>query len=55
MIPDECTIRVDSRPQPGVEIDEVEATASRAPSSGRKSADPEARYDIVLADEKRPT
>jgi acetylornithine deacetylase/succinyl-diaminopimelate desuccinylase-like protein len=52
MIPDECTIRVDSRPQPGVEVDEVRSLIEGA--VGRACArDPEARYEIVLADEKR--
>jgi acetylornithine deacetylase len=53
MIPDECTIRVDSRPQPGIDVAEVrsliEAAVERA-----SARDPEARYEVVLADEKRP-
>jgi acetylornithine deacetylase/succinyl-diaminopimelate desuccinylase-like protein len=52
MIPDECTIRVDSRPQPGVEADEVEALLEGAIERAR-AHDPEARYELVLADEKR--
>ena len=40
MIPDECTIRVDSRPQPGVEEAEVRGADSRAPSSERMARDP---------------
>ena len=51
MIPDECTIRVDSRPQPGVEIDEVRRLIEGAVERAQER-DPEARYDIVLADEK---
>ena len=51
MIPDECTIRVDSRPQPGVEIDEVRAVIEGAVERAR-AADGEARYDVVLADVK---
>jgi acetylornithine deacetylase len=51
MIPDECTIRVDSRPQPGVEIDEVRRLIEGAVERARER-DPEARYDVVLADEK---
>jgi acetylornithine deacetylase/succinyl-diaminopimelate desuccinylase-like protein len=51
MIPDDCTIRVDSRPQPGVEVEEVRALIAGAVE--RASArDPEARYDVVLADQK---
>jgi acetylornithine deacetylase len=51
MIPDECTIRVDSRPQPGVAIDEVRRLIDGAVE--RASArDPEATYRVVLADTK---
>jgi acetylornithine deacetylase len=53
MIPDECTIRVDSRPQPGVEEAEVEALI-RAAIERAGARDPEARYELVLADRKRP-
>jgi acetylornithine deacetylase len=53
MIPDECTIRVDSRPQPGVEEAEVEALIQGAIDRAL-SVDPEARYELVLADRKRP-
>ena len=53
MIPDECTIRVDSRPQPGVEESEVEALILGAVERAM-ARDPEARYDVVLADRKRP-
>lgn len=53
MIPDECTIRVDSRPQPGVEETEVEALM-RAAIERAGACDPEARYELVLADRKRP-
>jgi acetylornithine deacetylase/succinyl-diaminopimelate desuccinylase-like protein len=52
MIPDECTIRVDSRPQPGVEPAEVQALLEGAIRRARER-DPEARYEMVLADEKR--
>jgi acetylornithine deacetylase/succinyl-diaminopimelate desuccinylase-like protein len=53
MIPDECTIRVDSRPQPGVEEDEVKALLEQA--IDRASArQPAARYVLSLADRKRP-
>ncbi len=53
MIPDECTIRVDSRPQPGVEEAEVEALIQGAVERAM-ARDPEARYEVVLADRKRP-
>lgn len=53
MIPDECTIRVDSRPQPGVEEAEVEWLI-RGAIERAKERDPEARYALALADRKRP-
>lgn len=51
MIPDECTIRVDSRPQPGVPVSEVRALIEGAVQRAA-ATDPEARYAVVLADEK---
>ena len=51
MIPDECTIRVDSRPQPGVEADEVRALLDAAIERAG-ARDPDARYEMVLADRK---
>ena len=51
MIPDECTIRVDSRPQPGIEPDEVRGLLEGAVARA-KAHDPEARYELILADEK---
>lgn len=51
MIPDECTIRVDSRPQPGISVDEVRALLEGAVSRAL-ARDPDARYDVVLADQK---
>src|SRR6185436_6864335 len=53
MIPDECTIRIDSRPQPGVEESEVEELILGAVERAM-ARDPQARYDVVLADRKRP-
>jgi len=53
MIPDECTIRVDSRPHPGVEVDEVRAVIDGAVERAHTS-DPQAHYDVVLADMKSP-
>jgi acetylornithine deacetylase/succinyl-diaminopimelate desuccinylase-like protein len=52
MIPDECTIRVDSRPQPGVE-EEVRELIAGAVERAR-AADTEAQYEVVLADSKSP-
>jgi acetylornithine deacetylase/succinyl-diaminopimelate desuccinylase-like protein len=51
MIPDECTIRVDSRPQPGIEPEQVRALLDGAIERAR-ARDPEARYEVVLADQK---
>jgi acetylornithine deacetylase len=51
MIPDECTIRVDSRPHPGIEVAEVRGVIEDAVERAR-AADPEARYEVVLADQK---
>ncbi len=53
MIPDECTIRIDSRPQPTIEEAEVEALIRRAIERA-EARDPQARYELVLADRKRP-
>jgi acetylornithine deacetylase/succinyl-diaminopimelate desuccinylase-like protein len=52
MIPDECTIRVDSRPHPGVEPDEVRGLLEGAIARAQ-ARDAEARYEMILADEKR--
>ena len=51
MIPDECTIRIDSRPQPGVEVEEVRRLIQGAVERANVR-EPEARYEVVLADEK---
>jgi acetylornithine deacetylase/succinyl-diaminopimelate desuccinylase-like protein len=51
MIPDECTIRVDSRPQPGIEPEQVRALLDGAIERAR-ARDAEARYEVVLADQK---
>ena len=51
MIPDECVIRVDCRPQPGVTIEEVRAEIDRCLGEAAK-ADPRFRADVVLADVK---
>jgi acetylornithine deacetylase len=51
MIPDECVIRVDCRPQPGVTIDEVRAEIDRCLAVAAE-ADPRFRAEVVLADVK---
>jgi len=51
MIPDECVIRVDARPQPGVTIDEVRAEVDRCLERAA-AADPRFRAEVVLADVK---
>src|SRR6202049_3370421 len=51
MIPDECVIRVDSRPQPGVTVDEVRAEIDRCLDLARQ-ADPRFNATVTLADVK---
>jgi acetylornithine deacetylase len=51
MIPDECVIRVDCRPQPGVTIDQVRAEIDRCLERA-KQADGRFRAEVVLADVK---
>ena len=51
MIPDECVIRVDCRPQPGVSVDEVRAEIDRCLNRA-KLHDPRLRAAVVLADVK---
>jgi len=51
MIPDECVIRVDCRPQPGVTIGEVRAEIDRCLAVAAH-ADPRFEADVVLADVK---
>ena len=51
MIPDECVIRVDCRPQPGVSVDEVRAEIDRCLDRARQR-DPRLRATVVLADVK---
>jgi acetylornithine deacetylase len=51
MIPDECVIRVDCRPQPGVTIDEVRAEIDRCLEVAAR-ADPRFRAKVALADVK---
>ena len=51
MIPDRCTIRVDTRPQPGVPIEEVKAVIQSALDRAR-ARDPEIVLEVVEADVK---
>jgi acetylornithine deacetylase/succinyl-diaminopimelate desuccinylase-like protein len=51
MIPDECVIRVDCRPQPGVTSDEVRAEVERCLGEARR-CDVRFRADVELADAK---
>ena len=51
MIPDECVIRVDCRPQPGVTTEQVRAEIDRCLEVAAK-ADPRFRAEVVLADVK---
>ena len=51
MIPDECVIRVDCRPQPGVSVAEVRAEVDRCLDRARER-DPRLRAGVVLADVK---
>ncbi|MEP7060681.1 MAG: M20/M25/M40 family metallo-hydrolase [Actinomycetota bacterium] len=51
MIPDECVIRVDCRPQPGVTIEQVRAEVDRCLARAAE-ADPRFRAEVMLADVK---
>ena len=51
MIPDRCTIRVDTRPQPGVPLEEVRALLDGAIEKA-KARDPDIRVEVVVADVK---
>ncbi len=51
MIPDRCTIRVDTRPQPGVPIEEVKGIIEGALQSA-KARDPQIVWEMVDADVK---
>ncbi|WP_432989724.1 M20 family metallopeptidase [Dactylosporangium sp. CA-233914] len=51
MIPDECVIRVDCRPQPGVSVEEVRAEIDRCLQAAT-ARDPRFRADVTLADVK---
>jgi acetylornithine deacetylase/succinyl-diaminopimelate desuccinylase-like protein len=51
MIPDECVIRVDCRPQPGVSVEEVRAEIDRCLRAAL-AREPRFRAEVVLADVK---
>jgi acetylornithine deacetylase/succinyl-diaminopimelate desuccinylase-like protein len=51
MIPDECVIRVDCRPQPGVTIEQIEQEIRRCLDLA-KQRDPRFKADVTLADVK---
>ena len=51
MIPDECVIRVDCRPQPGVSIEQVRAEIDRCLDAAR-AREPRFRAEVTLADVK---
>jgi len=51
MIPDECVIRVDTRPQPGVTIEQVRAEIDRCLARALE-AEPRLQFEIELADVK---
>jgi len=51
MIPDECVIRVDCRPQPGVTVEQVRAEIDRCLDRARQR-DPRLRAEVTLADVK---
>jgi acetylornithine deacetylase len=51
MIPDECVIRVDCRPQPGVSTEQVRAEIDRCLAAAARR-DPRFRAEVELADVK---
>jgi acetylornithine deacetylase/succinyl-diaminopimelate desuccinylase-like protein len=51
MIPDECVIRVDCRPQPGVTVEQVRAEIDRCLARAGER-DPRLRAEVTLADVK---
>ena len=54
MIPDECVIRVDTRPQPGVTVEQVRTEIDRCIAEAA-AADPRVAAQVKLADEGRGT
>jgi acetylornithine deacetylase/succinyl-diaminopimelate desuccinylase-like protein len=53
MIPDECVVRIDCRPQPGVSIEEVRGVI-QASIDRVQGRDPSFHHQLELADVKRP-
>ncbi len=53
MIPDECTIRIDTRPQPGVSLEETQGVIEAA-LQRLEERDPEFRARLEVADVKSP-
>src|SRR5207342_642858 len=53
MIPDECVIRIDTRPQPGISVDEVRGVIQSAVDRVQ-ARDPDFQYTLELADLKNP-
>ncbi|MEQ9162549.1 MAG: M20 family metallopeptidase, partial [Ilumatobacter fluminis] len=53
MIPDECVIRVDCRPQPGVSVETVRAEIDRCLDAAR-TRDDRFRAEVELVDVKNP-
>lgn len=51
MIPDRCTIRVDTRPHPGVPVEQVQALLEAAIREAEVE-DPQIKAELVLADRK---
>lgn len=51
MIPDRCTIRVDTRPHPGVPVEEVQGLLEAAIREAQ-AEDPQIKVELVLADRK---
>ena len=51
MIPDRCTIRVDTRPQPGVSLEEVQGVLERVIEEAKRE-DPELVVEMEVADVK---
>jgi acetylornithine deacetylase/succinyl-diaminopimelate desuccinylase-like protein len=51
MIPDRCTIRVDTRPQPGVPLEAVRRIIDEALDRA-KARDPEINLEVIVADVK---
>jgi acetylornithine deacetylase/succinyl-diaminopimelate desuccinylase-like protein len=51
MIPDRCTIRVDTRPHPGIGLEEVQQVLQGALDRAQ-ARDPEIKLEVVVADRK---